>query len=370
MSYSLPVHQISISHFLCLICKKLCLKKTLTSTIFLFFLSLFITIIIGNYKGDAEEEKVRNILYKLKGDSIPSSATEYTNAKGVPYVHYIAENGVAATTQYNATIVANYALQYANNFIVKKDSADYQKFFNCIQFLQDSVTKFRNVYLYHFNWLQGWYPNIKPPFTSAMSNGRTIEVCLKAFGFTNDSSYLHFANKLLQAFFIEVKDSGFTYQLNANAYWFEEMAKPNTTTPHILDGHIFALQGIQQYWLKTKNDSAKILLDKGLEGLKNQLHNYDAGKGKLFYDIAKKEADKKYQKIITTQMLQLWQTTNDSTFLVYANKWLKPLQKPYVLRVLQEKNLSGIIFLCFILLTVLSFLNLLKRGVKKIILNL
>lgn len=322
-------------------------------TTFLIATSILLAFIISNIKGNIWEDAIREGLYKLKNDSIPSSATEYTNSNGVPYVHYIAENGVQASTQYNATIVANYAIKYYNDFIETKDPIKRNHFFNCVQFLKDSVMELGNAYLYHFNWQQGWYPNIKPPFTSGMTNGRTIDVCTKAFQLTKDSSYIFFAKKLLRAFYISIDSASFTYITN-NGWWYEEMAKANTATPHILDGHIFAIQGVQEYYKQTKDDSAKTVIQNGLMALKNAMPTY-TGKEKIYYDINQKVADKKYCKILTNQMWQLWESTQDSTFLNYYNRWTKPLKKPYLLRICEEKNISGIIL--FVLIVSIFFLT-------------
>lgn len=321
-------------------------------TTLLVAISIILAFIITNTKGDIWEDAIREGLYKLKNDSIPSSATEYVNPKGIPYVHYMAENDVAASTQYNATIVANYAIKYYNDFIETKDTLKINQFFNCVQFLKDSVVHLGNTYLYHFNWQQGWYPNIKPPFTSGMTNGRTIDVCTKAFQLTKDSSYIFFAKKLLRAFYISIDSGSFVYLTN-NGWWYEEMAKANTITPHILDGHIFAIQGVQAYYKQTNDDSAKTVIQNGLLALKNALPNY-TGKEKIYYDINQKVADKKYCKILTNQMWQLWESTQDSTFLHYYNQWTKPLKKPYLFRISKEKNISGIIL--FVLIMGICFL--------------
>jgi hypothetical protein len=318
------------------------LKKKYSYVAVAVVFSLLVASIIGSYKGDSWEEYSRFILYRIKGDSVPSTATEYVQKNGVPYVHYVAENGVPAITRFNATIVANYAVDYANKFINTNDSVYLTQFFNCIQFLTDSVTIQNNLYYYQFNWQQGWYPNIKPPFISSMANGRAIEAFVYAFTFTNNITYLSFAKKLLPVFFTEVNDNGVSYKINESAWWFEEIAKPNVPTPYILDGHIYALQGLYKFWRTTKNDSAKHLLTVGLNALKLRLPTYDAGNGEIFYDINKNKADKKYHKIITSQMHLLWQTTGDSTYLQYYQKWSKPMQVPYILRVVKEHNISGI----------------------------
>lgn len=337
------------------------MKKKYSYIIVAALISFLFACIICNYKGDSWEEQSRFILYSIKGDSVPSTATEYVQENGVPFVHYVAENGVPAITRFNTTIVANYAINYANKFISNGDSNYLNKFFNCIQFLTDSVTIQNNLYYYPFNWQQGWYPNIKPPFISGMANGRAIEAFTYAYKFTNNSAYINFAKKLLPVFYVEVKDNGLCYKMDDTAWWFEEIAKPNVTTPYILDGHIYALQGLYKLWLTTKNDSAKHLLTLGLNGLKHKLPTYDVGNGEIYYDVYKNKADKKYHKILTSQMYLLWQNTNDSIYLHYYKKWNKPMQVPYVLRVFKELNISGIFLIVALSITILTLILLINH---------
>jgi len=324
------------------------LKNNFSYILLLIVVSIFIASIVSNFKGDDWEENSRKALYFLKGDSVPSTATEYTLSNGVPYVHYVAENGVPAITRFNSTIVANYAIKYAQQFLENSDSTYYKKFLNCVQFLKDSVTQQNNLTFYQFNWQQGWYPNISPPFISSMTNGRAIEVFLYAYQFTNNNYYLQFAKNLLHAFYITVQNNGFAYKLNDSAWWYEEIAKPNVTTPYILDGHIYAIQGIQKLWLTTKSDSALYLFEKGINALKLKLPSYNAGKGEIYYDAHQHKADKKYHKILTNQIYQLWQSTNDSTFLRYYQQWIKPSKVPYVIRMLKEKNISGLLLIAML----------------------
>lgn len=313
---------------------------------------------VCNYTGEFWEEKVRTGLYKIKGDSVPSFATEQIDSNGVPFVNYSTENGITPGTHYNATIVANYAIEYFNKYQKQKNELYLQQFNHCIDWLKDSVTISNNQALYFFNWRQAWYPLVKGKFTSGISSGRAIEALLVAFQYSKDSAVLQLAQQLMRGYYLPIQQGGFTYQ-EKSGWWYEEIADSSLQTPRILDGHIYAILGVQKLWEITKQDSAKILVDKGLQALKNQLTFYDAGNEIIYYDVYKKQADKKYQHILVQQMKELWQITGDTTFKNYYDKWCKPLNKPYIVRIVQEKNRSGLIsfFLLFIILLLLLFLG-------------
>lgn len=310
-----------------------------------------IAAIICSYKGDVWEEKIRSILYKVKGDSIPNFAAEKLDAKGIPFVQYAQENNISPGTQYNATIVANYAIEYYHKFSLTKDVAHLNHFNNCIEWLQNNITYINNAGLYYFNWQQPWYIQVKGRFTSGITSGRAIEAFVLKFKQSNDSIYLALAKQLMRGYYLPIEQGGFTYHSN-NGWWFEEIADSNLQTPKILDGHIYAILGAQKYWELTKDNSAKTIVNKGLQALKYELPNYDGNNGMIYYDRYKKQADKKYQRILVNQIKEIWQLTEDDFYKYYYDKWNAPLTKNYMLKIIQEKNISGLILYAFVTLMI------------------
>ncbi len=326
--------------------------------------AIVVSVIICNYQGDVWEEKVRGILYQLKNDSVPSYATEFIDEKGIPYVRYAPENGIAAGTKYNATIVANYAIAHYEQYEKKKDTLALSHFKNCIQWLFNEMQPVANAALFIFNWQQPWYPAVKNPFTSGMTSGRAIEAFVLAFKQTGDSIYLFQSQKLLRGFYIPIEQGGFTY-FNKNGWWYEEVADKNLQTPKILDGHIYAIQGVQKLWQITKDDSAQQVIKQGMDALITALPLYDGENDTLYYDAYQKKADKKYRKILTRQMHELWETTNNPVFLNYYNKWRAPINAHYVKRIFQEKNVSGITLFLFVTTILFFAIHLLTKLVSK-----
>lgn len=316
--------------------------------LFPLLLSLILAIVICNYRGDVWEQEVRTTLYKVTGDSIADYAKENVDEQGVPYVFYAEQNGITAGKQYNATIVCNYAIEYYRQFKTSKDSSQLLRFKNCVDWLVDNMKRKDDFAIYEFNWQQPWYPMVGVPYTSGMTSGRAIEVFTYAAKIL-DTGYLNKAKPLLKGFYIPIDSGGFTYQSN-NGWWYEELADANMQTPRILDGHIFALTGVHHFWLETKNDSARQIVQRGLLSLKQNLPNYDAGEGWSYYDVYKKRSDKKYHKILTDQMQQLFVISKDAFFLNYFNKWNAYFKTPYLIRVFKENNKTGLIlfFLCFV----------------------
>ena len=59
---------------------------------------------------------------------------------------------------------------------------------------------------------------MKPPWFSSMAQSQAIQALIKANNLTNDNRYLNLSDRLLNAFFIEVKDGGVTYKIKSSIY--------------------------------------------------------------------------------------------------------------------------------------------------------
>lgn len=313
-------------------------------------LSFITAAILFNYNGLRWEGHVRKALYQISKDSIPLTAKVLVDSNGVPFSYYAELDGITPGYQYNPTIVSNYAIEYYKLIQLNNDSSTIVKFLNCINSLAENISYKNNYALYEFHWQQPWYPLVRTPYTSGMSSGRAIEAFTYAYRLTKDEKYLLLAGSLLRGFYQRIEDGGFTYKWESG-WWYEEIADTFLHTPRILDGHIFTITGVHQYWLSTKNDSAAFIFDKGIEALRYKLPSYDDGKGWSFYDGYKNPSTEKYHSIITAQMKQLWEITGDTLFLQYHQKWKVAANKSYLYSVLKEKNRSGM--LLFILITFL-----------------
>ena len=328
--------------------------------------SLLVSVLVCSYKGEAWEEKFRTLLSAIKKDSIPDFAKEVVDEKGIPYVIYAEQNGINPGKKYNPTIVANYAIGYYEQVKSSNGPDAETRFKNCVDWLINNISNKDSFALYEFNWQQPWYPSVKAPYTSGMTSGRAIEVFTYAYKLYPSPKYLHYAKLLVRGFYLPIQTGGFTYK-EPTGWWYEEIADRNLKTPKILDGHIFAVTGIHKYWQVTKSDSAKLVVQKGLQALKHNLPAYDAGNGWTFYDVYKKRSDKKYHRILTNQMKQVYELSNDPFFLNYYKKWNAYFEKPYLLRALQEGNRTSLLlFTCCFLLTsvVLYFLSWLYYKMK------
>lgn len=318
----------------------------------------------GKY-GDSLEEPVRKFLFAAKGDSIPNYAPEFVDEKGIPYVVYATENGITPGKQYNATIVANYALEYANQYEATKDAAVKKSFMHCVQWLMANATVQGDTALYIYPWRQAWYPAIPAPYTSGMTSGMVLQVLLKAQQLQPDTSYATLGRQLVNGCFRTIDSGGFTIQ-EPQGWWYEELAAPGVATPRIFDGHIFTIIGLLQYRNAKQDTMAAIAAEMGLQSLRYYLPFYDAGNGNMYYDHLHKPADRKYKKVITGQMQTLFELTGDSIYLQYQQRWTAPMKRHYLQRMYTEGNKTAwIIVLALLLASWISFYALLKAFIRR-----
>lgn len=306
--------------------------------------SVFFTLLISNKKGDAWEEYVRNGLYALTGDSIPDYDVDVIDSQGIPYTYYPKQNGITPGNQYNATIVCNYALNYYDSLKQNKNAGMQLRLMHCVQWLQQNMERHKEYALFRFHWQQPWYDSVKAPFTSGMTSGLAMQLFTKAYPIFKDSTLLTDASLLLRGFSVSIDSGGFTYK-EPDGWWYEEIANSSKHTPRILDGHLFALLGLYDYYQAGGDASALYYFKRGAASLKQALPAYDAGNGAICYDTYCKHADKKYRQIITGQMERLWKITSDPVFNYYFLKWRRPLEQPYAWRAVSDWNRSGLILL-------------------------
>ena len=339
------------------------MKKTLISAI----LALLVVFLITNKWGNSWEMDFRNMYFAVVGDSVPQYVVERVEEDGTPRVLYARENGIEPGLQYNATIVANYALQYYEECLKGKLDACI-KFQNCVKSLEDSLYMDAQGARFVFPWQQAWYPKVPAPFTSGMTSGLALKVFSLAGDHSGDSRYAHYNRELLRGFYLPMDSGGFTIKM-PEGWWYEEFAAPQASTPMILDGHLFALQGLQHYAAKYQSDTAAFLLKKGLDGLIHLLPQFDLGNGYFNYDISGKPADIKYRGIILSQLKNLYETTGNPELKKYYDKWVVPDDKPYLFRIFRDRKKAGMVMFGLLFLGAFLVIRILVSGLSDLFSN-
>ena len=176
--------------------------------------------------------------------------------------------------------------------------------------------------MHHFDW--EYRNKLKAPWYSALAQGNGISLLVRIYLETKEEKYLGTAQEAFESFLKIIDEGGVAYIDKNGYYWLEEtIVEPPT---HILNGFIWTLWGIYDYWLLTGDSSAKELFDKCLQTLKNNLGIFDVGFWSLYEQSRTKMkmlASPFYHSLHIVQLKILYKMTNEPIFLEYANKWEK-----------------------------------------------
>lgn len=228
--------------------------------------------------------------------------------QGIPLLNYYGRIG----KQYNPIAIAQYGLAHYNLYKRKNDKKHLHIFLKQADWLNDNleVNSYGvKVWMHHFDW--EYKETLKAPWYSGLSQGQGISLLARAYLETKDKKYLDSASMAFEAFLKDIKQGGVVYE---NAWLEEYILDPPT---HILNGFIWALWGIYDYYLLTGRHLD--LYNKCHETLKKNLARYDAGFWSK-YDVFSL-ASSFYHKLHIVQLKVLAKMTGDSFFLEYAQKW-------------------------------------------------
>ncbi|MBZ9572233.1 hypothetical protein KJA15_02810 [Patescibacteria group bacterium] len=225
--------------------------------------------------------------------------------------------------QYNPVAIAQYGLGHYNFYKKTGNEKHLKIFLRQADWLVNNLETNRHglrVWMHHFDW--EYKVKLKAPWYSALSQGQGISVLARAYLLTRDEKYLSSARLVFKSFLKETKRGGVKYQDEDGYVWLEEyIVEPPT---HILNGFIWALWGVYDYYLLTRESLAKRLYDDCLETLKNNLKRYDIGFWSL-YDLSQTKlrtlASPFYQKLHIIQLKTLFKLTKEPVFKKYAVKW-------------------------------------------------
>jgi heparosan-N-sulfate-glucuronate 5-epimerase len=244
----------------------------------------------------------------------------HVDNSGVPIVLYR-----DVGPQRNPVTVSTFALKYYNE---AKDKVNKQLFLNCANWLVDSLSDKAGFSVWEYTFPEPTY-NLPSPWVSGMAQGLGIEVLALAHKTSLDEKYMEAALRALDAFLFSVEERGvLCVDEKDGGWWYEEYASPDSIRSYVLNGHIFALEGVHMFYSYTQDSIALKIFDKGCQEVRRHLHEYDTGSWTT-YDRLGRFAGLKYHNIHIKQMNFLWRTTQDPFFLRYYKKWKSYLTRPF-----------------------------------------
>jgi len=242
------------------------------------------------------------------------------DSEGIVIVDYAGDLG----KQYNPVTISQCALVNYNYYVNTGEKS------------------YKQVFLRHTDWLVehqkitpkgfgGWYYNFpwqpyqcKNPWVSAMAQGQAISVLVRAYALTQDKSYLKSARLAVDAFEYSVDEGGVRFiDKNGNVFYLEYASELH---PYVLNGFIFSLLGLYDYYQTAGSRKALKLFNEGIQTLKVRLKDYDTGDW-TYYDLLGHKAGESYHKLHCKLLFELYFITGQHLFLDYAQKWYSYLQR-------------------------------------------
>ncbi|UCE25019.1 MAG: hypothetical protein JSU74_02930 [Candidatus Zixiibacteriota bacterium] len=158
---------------------------------------------------------------------------------------------------------------------------------------------------------------LKAPWHSGMAQGEILGLLVRMFWVTGDSIYIDYAGKTFKSF-LRPRGQGGPWTVfvdSKGCYWIEEY--PTEIPSQTLNGFIYALYGLYDYYLLTRSDDVEEILQKSLSTLKNYIPLYRRPGKPSFYNLTYRHWSKRYHRMHIEQCRQLYKITKDEFF----NEW-------------------------------------------------
>jgi hypothetical protein len=241
------------------------------------------------------------------------------DAQGIPKLHYHGMIG----PQYNPIAIAQWGLGNFNLARRTGDEERSQKFLRAANWLVanlESNPHGLSVWNHHFDW--EYRDRLKAPWYSGLAQGQGISLLVRAYQETGNVAYLDAARCAFQSFLHFVDEGGVAFADEHGDLWFEEyIVRPPT---HILNGFIWAMWGVYDYWLATHDEKARRLFHSAVNTLRKNLAQYDLGFWSLYEQSGtrlKMVASPFYHRLHIVQLRIMHQLTGEELFLRYAGQW-------------------------------------------------
>jgi len=164
---------------------------------------------------------------------------------------------------------------------------------------------------------------LRAPWYSAMAQGQALSAFVRLYQVTGKVSWLDAADATFQSLLVTPADSApFASRVDEKGHlWFEEYPRyPVNTSEQVLNGHIFALFGLHDYWSLTQNTDAHLLYLGGLKTVEDTvLTEFRRPNWASVYSLGHKIPTLSYHFIHTDQFLQLWKQTRQPFFIQAAS---------------------------------------------------
>lgn len=170
---------------------------------------------------------------------------------------------------------------------------------------------------YMFPWHQG---KLQPPWYSAMAQGQALGAVIRLYEMFGDNKYLKFADALFRSFTnLRQGTSPWVVDIDSEGFlWFEEYPYGDHGMG-VLNGHLFAVWGVYDYWRVTDSNLANELATAALMTTKRYFQDYRNPGWSSHYDLSDFLLIRNYHTTHINQFESTYSITDDAFFLSAAD---------------------------------------------------
>lgn len=338
---------------------KMFIDKIYTGTIFLILTSLMYFSCSGNKKKNSSEvfftcdsvmkidetfhnnKTVSSDLYELCSSNISKFKKYKEDENGI----YLVE--IEGQLVYFPITISQAAVTFYKNYKETGNQDALKKFEVLSSWLKDNFIISENYGFWYCETKHDAY-ELQEHWPSAMAQGFGIMAMYEAFVLTKDSVYLNIVEKALNGYDVSVEKGGFTRFFN-NGRWYEEYPSPDPS--QVLNGFIFSLGGLYDYYEATGSLKAEKLFEEGFKLLEEELCYYN-----LFfssrYNLYKRNpqlacaigsgSGDGYHHLHIEQLTWLYSKTGKGFLLNYAQSFLNKDRYDFIPSYRLEKKIKSI----------------------------
>jgi hypothetical protein len=225
--------------------------------------------------------------------------------------------------QYNPIAIAQWGLANYNRFCETSDDARWQRTLKAADWLAANLERNSHglwVWNHHFNW--EYRDTLKAPWYSGLAQGQGVSLLLRAHAHSEDEKHQRAAEKAFVALTRPIAEGGVLFEDEKKNLWIEEyLVDPPT---HILNGFMWALWGVFDFWLARGDASAKEIFDRGIDTLVHNLARFDTGYWSLYEQSGtrlKMLASPFYHQLHIVQLRVLSRLVGEARFSGVAERW-------------------------------------------------
>ncbi len=221
---------------------------------------------------------------------------------------------------YHPCEIGQAACAYHDMYLSTNETKYKKLFLANISWLENNYVEYKDAYLYPFPYAIKTFGE-KPGWISGMYQGIILSAFVRAYFITNKKKYKHISHKIYNSYQFKLGEKyGFKVE-DKYGLWFEEsMITPAT---HILNGFVYAVFGLCDYYKLTNDQDVKDIIDRCFTTLETTLPKYDMGFWS-YYDLNGTIASYSYHNKMHIPLLRaLYEISGASVFKDYADKWEK-----------------------------------------------